>query len=253
MIQEICRVVENRAIADGFYSMMLDAPQAAAEALPGQFVHITCEGSQLCRPISICEANADKGTLRLVYQVRGTGTAWMSGRGVGESLRILAPLGRGFTPPDGVRYPVLVGGGLGVPPLLELAKGLERPAALLGFRNAGAAILTQDFEGVGAKVNIATDDGSLGRQGLVTELLRERIEAGQCDYIAACGPLPMLAGVSALAQESGIPCQISLEERMGCGMGACLVCVCKVKKSDGEGYARVCADGPVFWAQEVVL
>ena len=87
----------------------------------------------------------------------------------------------------------------------------------------------------------------------MTELLRERIEAGQCDYIATCGPLPMLAGVSALAQESGIPCQISLEERMGCGMGACLVCVCKVKKSDGEGYARVCADGPVFWAQEVVL
>lgn len=253
MIQEICRVMENRSIADGFYSMILQSPQAASKAAPGQFVHVTCEGSQLCRPISICEADPVAGTLRLVYQIRGTGTAWMAERKTGDSIRILAPLGHGFTPPEGIQHPVVVGGGLGVPPLLQLAKGMQSPVALLGFRSAGAAILTEDFECAGAEVDIATDDGSLGRKGLVTELLRERMKAGQCDYIAACGPLPMLSGVSALAQEAGIPCQISLEERMGCGMGACLVCVCKVQKAGGEGYARVCADGPVFWAQEVVF
>ena len=253
MNQEECRVEENRSIADGFYSMILQAPLAAAAAAPGQFVHVSCEGSQLCRPISICESFPAEGRLRLVYEVRGTGTAWMSRRRVGDTVRILAPLGHGFTPPQGCSHPVLVGGGLGVPPLLQLAKGLETPAALLGFRSGNVAILADDFRRAGAQVEIATDDGSLGRQGLVTDLLRERIGAGQCDYIAACGPLPMLAGVSALAREAGIPCQISLEERMGCGMGACLVCVCKVRRADGEGYARVCADGPVFWAQEVCL
>lgn len=191
--------------------------------------------------------------LRLVYEVRGTGTAWMSHRCAGDTLRILAPLGRGFTPPEGAKHPVVVGGGLGVPPLLELAKSMRAPTALLGFRSARAAILTEDFQRGGAQVEVVTDDGSLGRKGLVTEPLKERIAAGKCDYIAACGPLPMLASVAALAREAAVPCQVSLEERMGCGMGACLVCVCKVRRADGEGYARVCADGPVFWAQEVCL
>lgn len=253
MVQEQCRVMDNRFIADGFYSMILQAPEASGPAQPGQFVHITCEGSQLCRPISICEIDRQAGTLRLVYEVRGAGTAWLARRREGDTIRILAPLGHGFTPPDGVRHPVVVGGGLGVPPLLELSKQLDRPAALLGFRSKEAAILAPDFERAGARVGIATDDGSIGRHGLVTELLKEQIETGKCDYIAACGPLPMLRGVAGLAVQAGIPCQVSLEERMGCGMGACLVCVCKVQKTDGEGYARVCADGPVFWAEEVVF
>ncbi len=253
MVQEICRVMENRSIADGFYTLTLQAPRSAATAQPGQFVQVTCEGHQLCRPISICEVDREEGFLRLVYQIRGKGTAWLSQRSEQDSLRILAPLGHGFTPPEGVKHPVVVGGGLGVPPLLELAKGMKNSAALLGFRNQSAVILKEDFETVGAETEIATDDGSLGHHGLVTDLLRRRIEEGKCDYIAACGPLPMLRGVAELARDAGIPCQVSLEERMGCGMGACLVCVCKVKKADGEGYARVCADGPVFWAQEVVF
>lgn len=253
MIQEVGRVTVNEQVAPGIYSMVLHAPQAAAQAAPGQFAHISVAGRTLARPLSLCEIDPAAGTLRLVYQVKGDGTAWLADRRAGEELRLLAPLGRGFTPPAGVKRPVVVGGGIGVPPLVELCKRLPAPTALLGFRGAKQVVLTRELEAAGAHVRIATDDGTAGHPGLVTDLLRDLLTADGCDYIAACGPLPMLAGVAALADAAGVPCQLSLEERMGCGLGACLVCVCRVRRADGEGYARVCADGPVFWSREVVL
>ena len=167
----------------------------------------------------------------------------------------LGPLGNGFSLPESGEGIILIGGGIGTPPLLSVAQTLPgQTEAILGFRNADACILARDFALACANVQIATDDGSLGFHGLVTDLLRERIAVKEkpCTGILACGPTPMLKAIAALAQEHQIPCQVSLEERMGCGVGACLVCACKTKEADGEHYRHVCKDGPVFDAREVV-
>ena len=249
----LCEVLRNTPIASGFYDMWIAAPQMAREAKAGQFAHLVCGEKTLRRPISLCEIDRAAGRLRLVYEVRGEGTKWLSSLLPGQSLSVLAPLGRGFTVPEGAKHPVLAGGGLGVPPLLDVAREHKNTTALLGFRSQAAAILTEDFRGACDEVEVVSDDGSIGQKELVTAPLERRLKAGRCDYIAACGPKAMLKGVKALAVQYGVPCQISLEERMGCGVGACLVCVCKVKKAEGEGYARVCKDGPVFDAKEVVF
>lgn len=241
-------------IAEGFYDLILSAEDIAREAKCGQFVHIACTGKTLRRPISICEINQAEGTIRLVYEIRGEGTRWLSGCKAGELLDILGPLGNGFTVPSTAKYPVFVGGGLGVPPLLEAAKGsAEKSTVLLGFRSRQVMILQQDFERIGAEVQLATDDGSAGYHGLVTDLLQQKIDQKKCDYIAACGPVPMLRAVAQAAEKAGISCEISLEERMGCGVGACLVCACKIRRSGQEEYLRVCKDGPVFDAKESVF
>lgn len=252
--KELCRIEQNRKLAEGFYELILHAPQIVQRADCGQFVHVACTGKMLRRPLSICELDGEKGLLRLVYQVRGEGTSWLSTQSAGDCLDVLGPLGQGFRLPK-AQHPVFVGGGLGVPPLLEAAKrcGNKKASALLGFRTADVAILTEDFASVCHETLLASDDGSIGRKGLVTDLLKEKIAAGECDYIAACGPVPMLRAVAQIAVEKKIPCEVSLEERMGCGMGACLVCVCRIQRAGEEDYLRVCKDGPVFWAQEVVF
>ena len=251
-IQEICRVTHSSRLGDGLYRLTLDAPQIAAAAQCGQFVHIACgEGNLLRRPISICLA--DGAALHLVFQVRGGGTAWLAARRQGDALDLLGPLGHGFdTQALGAR-PVLIGGGIGVPPMLQTAvcaaDAGASPRAILGFRSKGVVMLEDEFRAV-CETTITTDDGSYARYGFVTDVLKEQM--ADATGIAACGPRPMLRAVAALAREAGVPCQVSMEERMGCGIGACLVCACALRTENGETrYGHVCKDGPVFNAEEV--
>ncbi len=250
-IEKSCKITEKELVARGIgdiYSVWLDCPELADEVRPGQFADIRCEGFTLRRPISICEKRSDG--IRLVFEVRGEGTRWLAGRRAGETLDLLAPLGNGFELIKGARA-LLIGGGIGVPPLLELAKYYgDDAAAALGFRHGGAVILERDFASL-CETAIATEDGSRGVRGYVSAAADALAEKRRPDIVYACGPSPLLKYAAALAERLGVRCQLSLEQRMGCGVGACLVCACKVKAD--EGYKRVCKDGPVFEATDVEL
>lgn len=247
--QNLCTVVSMDKLNEYAYYMVLECGDLAKEIRPGQFLHIKCGHSRLLRrPISICLWMEDEpeDTLSIVFEVRGEGTQWLSQRKTGDQLDVLGPLGNGFTVDRDERY-LLVGGGIGVPPLLGCATASS--TAVLGFRNKDRAILTDRFEEVCQEVVVMSDDGSLGQQGFVDAGVRS-ILAQDRDFagILACGPKVMLKNVVVAAAEFGIPCQVSLEERMGCGVGACLVCA--VPMADGT-MKHVCKDGPVFDAREV--
>jgi dihydroorotate dehydrogenase electron transfer subunit len=215
-------------------------------------VHIKCgEQHLLRRPISVCacEKGDSQDLVTVVFEVRGEGTDWLARRQAGETLDVLGLLGNGFQmEPDG-RY-LLVGGGIGVPPMLGCARYTQgRSVAVLGFRSREKAILLPQFEDACQSVQVATDDGTLGYHGFVDAVTRQRLEQDKSfTAVLACGPKPMLRSVARVAEEFGVPCQVSMEERMGCGVGACLVCACKT--ADGH-YRHVCKDGPVFDAKEV--
>lgn len=243
-------VLSRRELAPGIVDYQVSCPELAAQALPGQFVHIRVPGYTLRRPISICRIDKAAGTIRLVMEVRGEGTAILSQVEEGGALDLLGPLGNGFSlPAPGARV-IVVGGGIGVPPLLGVAAQLgEKAIAVLGFRNKDAVILEEDFQAAGAKTFIATDDGSYGHHGLVTDLCQDQ----GFDCVMACGPAPMLKAVKALAEQRGVPCYVSVEERMACGIGACLGCAVALNKEDGTPYfGHVCKDGPVFESHRVV-
>ncbi|MDR0838971.1 MAG: dihydroorotate dehydrogenase electron transfer subunit [Oscillospiraceae bacterium] len=230
--------------------MTFDAPEIARAAKPGQFVHIKCGHSRpLRRPISVCDVRGDM--LTVVFEVRGAGTRWLASRAVGRKADILGPLGRGFDEPDGKM--LLVGGGLGVAPLLFAASRSPGVAtAVLGFRSRENAILINEFEGVCEDVFTVTDDGSRGLRGTATSPLAELLRSGKYTSILACGPRAMLSATAELASAHGVYCEVSLEERMGCGVGACLVCACATRDHGEDKMSRVCKDGPVFDSREVV-
>lgn len=239
----LCPLAEKRELAPGIFDFWLECLDLAALAQPGQFAQIYLPGHSLRRPISICGIDREKGRLRFVFQIRGRGTARLAEYRTGDRVEILAPLGQGF-PLDKTKRTLLVGGGIGVPPLLGAAERLgEKAVALLGFRNKEAVILEEDFQRAGAKVLVATDDGSYGFHGLVTGLAQKE----GFDVLLACGPAPMLRAAKALAQERGAAGYLSLEQRMACGVGACLGCAVALLDESGESYyGHVCKDGPVF-------
>ena len=243
-----CKLLSVRQLTKDVFDFTLRAPELAALAAPAQFAQILVPGHTLRRPISICGIDKAAGTLRFVFQIRGGGTAELSRFLPGSEIEILAPLGNGF-PVDREKRTLLVGGGIGVPPLLGVAQELgEKAVAVLGFRNKDALILEEDFQAAGAKTLIATDDGSCGHHGLVTELCQGQ----DFDCVMACGPAPMLKAVTALAEERGVPCYVSLEERMACGIGACLGCAVALRDEDGAQYfGHVCKVGPVFESHRV--
>lgn len=246
-MQKICGLIHAKQLNTDTYSFLLDAGEMAEAAKPGQFVNIACgEGHLLRRPISICDAMG--GTLRIVFQVRGEGTAWLAHQKEGAELDVLGPLGHGFDYPTSGKV-LVVGGGIGVPPMLYAAKAAPNGAvAAVGYRNQSAAILLRDFEEAGCPVKVASDDGSIGYHGYVDAMVKEYLEEDKSiSAVMACGPRPMLKNVYLTAKKYGVPCHVSMEERMGCGIGACLVCACSV---DGY-YKHVCKDGPVFSAEEV--
>lgn len=251
--QELCPIIKKEQLNKTTFSFTVKSEQAVQTMRPGQFANLLADGKTLRRPISICEFSKEDGTVRFVFEIRGEGTEIISKKNEGDCLDILAPLGNGFDiNPD--EKAVFVGGGIGVPPMLGASASYGANAtALLGFRNKDAIILADDFRANGADVRIATDDGSFGHHGFVTQLLAARLDEVSCDAVYACGPKPMLKLVAAEAEKRGIKCMVSLEERMGCGVGACLVCACKTKTADGgEKYSHVCKNGPVFDSREVI-
>lgn len=255
------KVLSQELLSEGIYDLWLQVP-FAGDVVPGQFVGVfpLNKATLLPRPISICEVDIENSAIRLVYRVVGSGTAEFALYQPGDYMMVLGPLGNGF-PLDKAagKRAVVIGGGIGVPPLLETAKrlskvqGSEAPieiSAVMGYRNSDT-FLDDEFANF-AEVFVATEDGSLGTKGNVIDAMK-----GQnvpCDVIFACGPMPMLRGIKAYAQENGIKAYLSLEERMACGVGACLGCVCKTKEVDEHSHvknARICTDGPVFDADDL--
>lgn len=252
MQQILALITQTRQIARDTYDFWVACPQMAQDALPGQFLHIRCDNHMLRRPISICEIDARQGWLRFVFAIRGKGTAWLAAQRAGQKLDILGPLGNGF-PQKQVERLLLVGGGIGVPPLLESAKQCGKYAdAILGFQTKDLVMLEQDFQQHCGTVQVTTDDGSYQRAGFVTNAMQDMIRQCRYNAVYACGPTGMLRAITQLSQQAGLPCHVSLEERMGCGVGACLVCACKIQKQQKPEYLHVCKDGPVFLGEEVV-
>jgi dihydroorotate dehydrogenase electron transfer subunit len=240
------KLIKNDRIADGIYSWVVENDNLPGLASCGQFANVKVEGKTLRRPISICDA--DDNSLRLVFQVKGEGTEIMSKMKPGEEVEILAPLGHGFDIQKDKKY-CLIGGGIGVPPMLFTAKQCDNPLVITGFRTKDLVILQDDFKAAGAETVLTTDDGSDGIHGFVTDVLKEKL--GEIDEVCACGPIPMLRAIADICRGK-VRCQVSLEERMGCGIGACLVCACKTKPKDGEEFmSQVCRHGPVYDAEEV--
>lgn len=247
---QLCTILRRAEIAAETYDYTVEAPSLAAVAKPGQFAHIYVPGRTLRRPISICDIDRENGTLRFVFQVRGSGTEDLSRFQVGDQWDILAPLGNGFSVNTAEKV-LFVGGGIGVPPLFGAAKLFGKNAVVAtGFRSRDFVILEEDFRAAGCDIRVATDDGSYAYHGLVTDLIRDE----KPDQIFACGPMVMLRAVAKFAKAQNIPCEISMEERMACGIGACLGCAVELYRADGSRYmGHVCKDGPVFDAEKVVL
>lgn len=256
--KENASVISQEMLAPDIYSMWIQT-EGSSEAKPGQFISMyTNDGSKLLpRPISICEIDKAAGRLRVVYRVTGkdTGTEEFSKMKAGDTVPVIGPLGNGFPfeKAEGKRV-FLMGGGIGVPPILELAKQMKcaKKQIVVGYRDA-KTFLRDEFEQNG-ELYISTEDGSVGTKGNVMDAIRENgLEA---DMIYACGPTPMLRAIKSYAEENGTECYISLEERMACGIGACLACVCRTKEKDHHSNVnnkRICKDGPVFLSTEVEI
>lgn len=242
--QGIFTIEKNVPVARDTYSMRLIGDTSAISA-PGQFVNILVDGLYLRRPISVCDVEGDG--LTIVYKEVGEGTRAMAAMKAGGKLDLLTGLGNGFTVVEGVENPLVIGGGVGTPPMYLLATRLlqagQKPAVALGFNSRADAMLCESFEDLGIAPMIATLDGSLGIKGFVTDLMR--VSGTKYGYYYACGPAPMLRAVWEALGADG---QLSFEERMGCGFGACMGCSIKTK----GGYKRVCADGPVLFGSEII-
>ena len=242
MKQGIFTIVENTALTDCVYRMILQGDTSAITAA-GQFVNIQLAGKYLRRPISVCEVNGD--LLTIVYKVVGTGTEQMSKMSKGENLDILTGLGNGYDLSLAGDKPVLLGGGVGVPPMYELAKRLiamgKTVRVILGFNTASELFYENEFRALGAEVTVTTVDGSYGLKGFVTDALKDM----DYTYFYTCGPEPMLKAIYKASVTSG---QMSFEKRMGCGFGACMGCSCKTI----TGYKRICKEGPVMKKEEIL-
>lgn len=286
--EEIAVVVDQNTLGSGIYDLTLKTTNIAKAAKAGQFVSVYSNDRSklLPRPISLCGIDRDEDTIRLVYRVTGenTGTEEFSKLVMGDRIRILGPLGNGFTVEPGKKA-FLIGGGIGVPPMLQLAKDINSGVVqttgavdtntqekgqteekqinghgkkicdmniIMGYRDENTFLLDEFKEQ--ADSFVATEDGSVGTKGNVIDAIKENgLEA---DVIYACGPMPMLRALKAYAMEHDMECYVSMEERMACGIGACLACVCKTKDKDAHSNVnnkRICKEGPVFNAKEVEL
>ncbi len=242
MKQQIVKILSNKKIAKDIMKMVLEGDTSSLSK-PGQFINIKLDGKYLRRPISVCDY--DDNTITIIYKIVGSGTEQMAEMKAGESLDILNGLGNGFDTSLSGEDPVLIGGGVGVPPMYGVCKELvnsgKNVKVILGFNTADDVFYKDEFEKLGAKVYIATADGSVGTKGFVTDVLKDI----DYSYFFTCGPSPMFKAIEGIAKTSG---QYSFEERMGCGFGACMGCSCKTK----YGNKRICKDGPVLIREEII-
>lgn len=240
----IYKIVSNEPLTPAVYRMVLEGDTQYITR-SGQFINLELEGKFLRRPISVSDYDAN--TITIIYKVVGSGTEQMRRMGVGQELDILTGLGNGFSTENDARYPLLVGGGVGVPPMYNLCKRLlsegKQPRVILGFNTLAEIFYEEEFKALGVEVYIATADGSKGIKGFVTDAIRE--SGIEFDYLYTCGPLPML---KALYDATTVAAEFSFEERMGCGFGACMGCSCKTK----YGNKRICKDGPVLKREEII-
>ena len=243
MNQSIFTIKSNQHLTDSVLKMVLAGDTSAITA-PGQFINIKLDGFFLRRPISVCDY--DEKTVTILYKIVGKGTQYLSTLATGTSLDILTGLGNGYDIEKSGQSPLLIGGGVGVPPMYRLAKELiaqkKKPIVILGFRTKKEEFYAEEFRELGATVHIATEDGSLGTKGFVTDVIKS---LSDYTYFYTCGPEAMLKAVSDAASTSG---QLSFEERMGCGFGACMGCSCETK----YGAKRICKDGPVLEKEEII-
>ncbi|MBQ2959097.1 MAG: dihydroorotate dehydrogenase electron transfer subunit [Alistipes sp.] len=240
----IYTILSNEPLTPAVYRMVLEGDTQYITR-SGQFINIELTGKYLRRPISV--ADYDDKTVTIIYKVVGSGTEQMRGMAQGEKLDILTGLGNGFSTDNDAKRPLLVGGGVGVPPMYNLCKRLlsegKRPTVIIGFNTKAELFYEEEFKALGVDVVVATADGSAGVKGFVTDAIREaKVEF---DYLYTCGPLPML---KALYDATDVPAEFSFEERMGCGFGACMGCSCKTK----YGNKRICKDGPVLKREEII-
>lgn len=242
MNQVMMKITDNKKIAEKTYFMSLEGDTSAI-AKPGQFINIKLDGFFLRRPISVCDC--ENGKLSIIYKVVGNGTKEMSELPVGAELDILSGLGNGYDTSKSGDCPVLIGGGVGVPPMYLLCKKLvsegKKATVILGFNSEKEVFGVDEFKATGAEVYVTTADGSVGTKGFVTDVLKNL----DYTYFYTCGPMPMFKAIESIAKTSG---QYSFEERMGCGFGACMGCTCKTK----YGNKRICKDGPVLEREEIV-
>jgi dihydroorotate dehydrogenase electron transfer subunit len=246
------QIISNAEIGVNVKELVVYAPEIAAQALPGQFVHVRVNHSYhplLRRPLSISNTDREAGTVSTIYRIVGQGTADLAALDAKDSVNTLGPLGNGFAI-NGQR-PLLVGGGMGLAPLVFLAGALcPRPLEILMGGRTKEEMFWQDmFRTMCNNIHITTDDGTLGTCGVTLDVLPDLLKYGAFDMIYTCGPRVMMDGVAKLAREHNIPCQVSLEDYMACGIGGCLSCTCATTNGLRK---KVCTDGPVFWAQEVI-
>lgn len=242
MYQGFYEIKSNKKLTDSIYEMVLIGDTSSITA-PGQFINIKIDGFYLRRPISICDY--DESTITIIYKVVGEGTEVMSKMNAGENLDVLCGLGNGFDTSKSLDKPVLIGGGVGVPPMYNLCKKLiaegKKVTVILGFNIKEEIFYEDEFKKLGAEVKVTTVDGSYGVKGFVTDALKDT----DYSYFYTCGPMPMFKAIESTAITSG---QYSFEERMGCGFGACMGCSCKTK----YGNKRICKDGPVLTREEII-
>ena len=258
----LAKLIKKEKLKEDIFKFSVEAPEIVNTSKQGNFIEIRVSENIepfLRRPISIYNLDKEKGILEFIFQVKGKGTEILSKKEEGDLIDIIGPLGYGTFDYENYQNIAVIGGGIGVFPLYELSKNAKKDGKnvniYLGFRNKDFVLLEEEFKAVSDKFIITTDDGSYSEKGFAIDFLKKDVEEGKIDAIYACGPLPMLKAVRNFAIEKDIPCQISLEERMGCGLGVCLGCAVKTANSpkDAPEYMHVCKAGPVFEAKEVEI
>ncbi len=258
----LAKLVKKEKLKEDIFKFSVEAPKIVNTSKQGNFIEIRVSENIepfLRRPISIYNLDKEKGILEFIFQVKGKGTEILSKKEEGDLIDIIGPLGYGTFDYENYQNIAVIGGGIGVFPLYELSKNAKKDGKnvniYLGFRNKNFVLLEEEFKAVSNKFILTTDDGTYSEKGFAIDFLKKDVEEGKIDAIYACGPLPMLKAVRSFAIEKDIPCQISLEERMGCGLGACLGCAVKTANSpkDAPEYMHVCKAGPVFEAKEVEI
>ena len=258
----LAELVNKVQLKKDIYKYSIKAPNIVEKSKPGNFIEIRVSEQTepfLRRPISIYNLDKEKGILEFIFQVKGKGTGILAKKQIGEQIDIIGPLGYGTFKYENYKNIAVIGGGIGIFPLYELAKNANKDNVkvntYLGFRNKEYVVLEEEFSKVSDKLIIATDDGTYQEKGFAINFLEKDLEENNIEAIFACGPLPMLKAIQKLAIEKNISCQISLEEKMGCGIGVCLGCAVKTSSSPKEApeYVHVCKAGPVFDAKEVEI